>query len=184
MDPARPKPPLGCSRPLVDCDWVRVLVDDVVEGAVGVTTKPVVEFKVEFDAEEDDAVAEGCFRRGVEMMVLEIPDDETVLVVVAAVLLVVAVEEDAKLKLLPLTLGRCRALRSLPAAIQGCRMAGSGLSRRSGSQARHFEMKSTNRSSSVLSTAWSVLEPTRRRRPLGLVTGLGAPVESVPASRQ
>lgn len=58
------------------------------------------------------------------------------------------------------------------------RMALSGLKRRSGSQTRHFAIKSTKSSSSHLSTCERVLAPGRRRRPFELTTGRGTPVES------
>lgn len=58
------------------------------------------------------------------------------------------------------------------------RRAGSGLSRRSGSQIKHFAMKSMNNSSSDLSTCAKLFVEGRRRRPFELTTGRGAPVES------
>lgn len=57
--------------------------------------------------------------------------------------------------------------------IQGCRIAAAGFRRRSGSQVRHFAMKSMNWSSSAFKTCCSVLEPGLRRLPLELATTLG-----------
>jgi hypothetical protein len=68
--------------------------------------------------------------------------------------------------------------RLLPAIIHGCRMAGPGFIRRSGSQVRHLLIKSRNSSSLHLSTWASVLEFGRRRFPLALTNGRGAPVAS------
>jgi hypothetical protein len=61
-------------------------------------------------------------------------------------------------------------------------MAGCGLRRLSGSHARHLEMKSMKSSSSHLSTEASDLVPGRRRLPLALTNGRGAPVASVAVS--
>lgn len=63
-------------------------------------------------------------------------------------------------------------------AIHGWRIACSGLMRRSGSQWRHLETKSTNSSSLQCRTCCSVLVEGLRRLPFELTTGLGAPVES------
>jgi len=65
-----------------------------------------------------------------------------------------------------------------PAARNTCRIAGAGFRRRSGSQTRHFAMKSTNASSSHLRTWAKVLVPGFLLLPLEFTTGLGAPVES------
>jgi hypothetical protein len=68
--------------------------------------------------------------------------------------------------------------KRLPANIQGCRIAGCGLSRLSGSHVRHLAMKSRKSSSSHLSTADRVRELGLRRLPLALTKGRGTPVES------
>ena len=65
-----------------------------------------------------------------------------------------------------------------PAEMKGCLRAACGFIRRSGSQTRHFDMKSTNSSSSQRRTAARDLEPGRRLLPFELTTGLGAPVVS------
>lgn len=65
-----------------------------------------------------------------------------------------------------------------PAVRNGCRRAEFGLIRRSGSQLRHFAMKSTNSSSSQRKTCDNDLEPGLRLRPFELTTGRGAPVAS------
>jgi hypothetical protein len=62
-----------------------------------------------------------------------------------------------------------------PPVTKGCRIAACGFIRRSGSQTRHFEMKSTNSSSLHRRTWASVFVPGRRRRPLELMTARGAP---------
>lgn len=66
----------------------------------------------------------------------------------------------------------------LPADTNGCRRAAWGFIRRSGSQTKHFEMKSTNSSSSHRRTWARVLEPGLRRRPLEFTTGRGDPLVS------
>jgi hypothetical protein len=68
--------------------------------------------------------------------------------------------------------------RLRPAKIHGCRIAGPGFIRRSGSQVRHLLMKSINSSSLHLSTWASVFEFGRRRLPLAFTNGRGAPVAS------
>jgi hypothetical protein len=65
-----------------------------------------------------------------------------------------------------------------PAVMNGCRKAACGLIRRSGSQTRHLEIKSTKSSSLQRRTWASVLVPGRLRRPLELMTARGAPFES------
>lgn len=65
-----------------------------------------------------------------------------------------------------------------PAVMKGCRNAAWGFTRRSGSQTRHFEMKSMNSSSSHRKTWARLLEPGLRLFPLELTTGRGAPVVS------
>lgn len=68
----------------------------------------------------------------------------------------------------------------LPDRMKGCRIAVWGFMRRSGSQTRHFAMKSTNSSSLHLRACASVLDPGLRRRPFEFTTGLGAPLVSGP----
>ncbi|PSS30915.1 hypothetical protein PHLCEN_2v2540 [Hermanssonia centrifuga] len=70
------------------------------------------------------------------------------------------------------------AFDRFPANTNGWRNADWGFSRRSGSHARHFPMKSTNESSSHLRTCARVLLPGRLRRPFEFTTGRGAPVVS------
>ena len=72
----------------------------------------------------------------------------------------------------------------LPAKIQGCLIAGSGLSRLSGSQRRHLAMKSTKSSSLHLRACARVLVPGLRRFPFELTMGLGVPVESKKSLRR
>jgi len=69
-------------------------------------------------------------------------------------------------------------VRLRPATIHGWRIAGPGFIRRSGSQVKHLLMKSIKSSSLHLSTWASVLEFGRRRLPLALTNGRGAPVAS------
>jgi len=69
-------------------------------------------------------------------------------------------------------------LGRFPAVTNGCLKAAWGLILRSGSQTRHFAMKSTKSSSLHLRTCASVLVPGRRRRPLELITARGAPLGS------
>lgn len=70
------------------------------------------------------------------------------------------------------TLGRFSAVTN------GCLRAAWGLIRRSGSQTRHFAIKSTNSSSLHLRTWASVFVPGLLRRPLELITARGAPLGS------
>ncbi len=70
------------------------------------------------------------------------------------------------------------AFDRFPANTNGWRNADWGFSRRSGSHARHFPIKSTNESSSHLRTCARVLLPGRLRRPFEFTTGRGAPVVS------
>lgn len=66
-----------------------------------------------------------------------------------------------------------------PAVTNGWRIAACGLIRLSGSQTRHFEMKSTNSSSVQRRTCASVFVPGLRRRPFELITALGEPLGSI-----
>ena len=66
-----------------------------------------------------------------------------------------------------------------PAVTNGWRIAACGLIRLSGSQTRHFEMKSTNSSSLQRRTCASVFVPGLRRRPFELITALGEPLGSI-----
>jgi hypothetical protein len=70
------------------------------------------------------------------------------------------------------------ACRRRPARIQGCRKAGCGFRRFSGSHVRHLAMKSRNNSSSHFRIAASVLAPGRCRLPLALTNGRGAQLAS------
>ena len=79
---------------------------------------------------------------------------------------------------LPRPLDFAGACRRRPASIQGCRKAGWGFRRLSGSHVRHFETKSRNSSSSHFRIAPRVLAPGRRRFPLALTKGRGAPLAS------
>lgn len=94
--------------------------------------------------DDSSEVDVGCFRRGDEMMLAEMPDP------FATELRADSRVGTAELVLCELNV-RLAARRF--AVIHGCRMAGSGLSRRSGSHARHLAMKSTKSSSSVFRTA-------------------------------
>jgi hypothetical protein len=69
-----------------------------------------------------------------------------------------------------------------PAAINGCRIAACGFIRRSGSQIKHLDMKSTNSSSLQRKTCARVLVPGRLLRPLEFITTRGAPLESMDTS--
>lgn len=69
-------------------------------------------------------------------------------------------------------------LERRPPRINGCRSACWGFRRRSGSQVRHFAMKSTKSSSSQRSTWARVLVPGRLRLPLEFTTGLATPLGS------
>ena len=72
-----------------------------------------------------------------------------------------------------------------PAAMYGCRRAACGFNRRSGSHTKHFEMKSTKRSSEGFFSACArVLVPGRRLLPFEFTTGRGAPVVSTNAVRE
>ena len=68
--------------------------------------------------------------------------------------------------------------RRRPAMMNGCLRADWGLRRRSGSQVRHFAMKSTKCSSLHRRAEARVLVFGRRRLPLALTKGRGAPVAS------
>ena len=68
--------------------------------------------------------------------------------------------------------------RLRPATIHGCRIAGPGFIRRSGSHVRHLLMKSIKSSSLHLRTWARVFEFGRRRFPLALTNGRGEPVAS------
>lgn len=70
------------------------------------------------------------------------------------------------------------SLRIALRLIHGWRRAVSGFIRRSGSQMRHLERKSMKSSSLQLRAELRVFESGRRRLPLLLTTGRGAPVES------
>ena len=93
-------------------------------------------------------------------------------------LLLLRVLDEVEIRLLDGVEGIVLMPRLRTAVRKGCRIAGCGFSRRSGSQIRHFAIKSTNNSSSHRKTCASVLVPGRRRRPLEFTTGRGAPVES------
>jgi hypothetical protein len=66
--------------------------------------------------------------------------------------------------------------------MNGCRMADWGFSRRSGSQTRHLDTKSTKSSSLQRKTWASVFVPGRLLRPFELRTVRGAPLESADVS--
>jgi len=70
------------------------------------------------------------------------------------------------------------ALCFRPAATNGCRRADCGFILRSGSQTRHFDMKSTKSSSLDFKTCCNVFDPGRRLRPLELTTTRGVPFVS------
>lgn len=78
----------------------------------------------------------------------------------------------------PVGVGAIGALRRVE-TIQACRSPDWGLSRFSGSQVKHFDMKSIKSSSSHFRAEASVLVPGRRRLPFTLTKGRGAPVASV-----
>ena len=65
-----------------------------------------------------------------------------------------------------------------PAVTKGCRSAASGFILLSGSQTRHFDIKSTNSSSLHFKTCCNDLLPGRRLRPLELTTVRGVPFAS------
>ena len=68
----------------------------------------------------------------------------------------------------------------LPAVMYGCRIAACGFNRRSGSHTKHFEMKSTKRSSEGFFSACArVLVPGLRLLPFEFTTGRGVPVVSI-----
>jgi hypothetical protein len=70
------------------------------------------------------------------------------------------------------------ALCFRPAVTNGCRRADCGFILRSGSQTRHFDMKSTKSSSLDFKTCCNVFDPGRRLRPLELTTTRGVPFVS------
>lgn len=135
---------MGCKREAVDC--VRTLAALEAPFVVSVLTATGVlpeDANDPVEASNEDAV--GCLRRGDEMMLEEIP--------APLAIEVLAESRDGKFELLEFWAPNGRPACRRFAVIHGWRMAGSGLSRRSGSQARHLAMKSTNSSSSVFRTA-------------------------------
>ena len=94
-------------------------------------------------------------------------------------IILLAIELDAELLVRLSGIAATGGARLRPATIQGCRIAGPGFIRRSGSQVRHLLMKSINSSSLHLSTWASVFEFGRRRLPFALTNGRGAPVASI-----
>ena len=76
------------------------------------------------------------------------------------------------------------ALSFRPAVTNGCLSAACGFILRSGSQTRHFDIKSTNSSSLHFNTCCSVFVPGRRLRPLELTTARGVPFNSIVVSWQ
>jgi len=65
-----------------------------------------------------------------------------------------------------------------PDTTNGCRRAACGLILRSGSQTRHFAIKSKKSSSLQRNTCCKLLVPGLRRRPFELTTTRGAPLTS------
>jgi hypothetical protein len=94
-------------------------------------------------------------------------------------LLILEIDVEPKI-LRAAVLGPLSGVLSLlrPPVMNACLMALWGLSLLSGSQIRHFAMKSTNSASSHFNTELNVLVPGRLRRPLEFTTGRGAPEES------